>query len=200
MKKRFGVLIGLLFVLAVVFATALQAQEMEVVEPVLTVDSTYTDPLFIQHPYLYHVSNFDEYGNAKQLQLDYDAFNNVWDYQKKFYRQVAIGSAVGAVAIAGMVKTVNMPTPTRQVNNPALDPKADEARRDRRIWGAASIGVGVISGIIIYDAFKWQKRIRAEVGLQSLRLEYRLTGNRRYFKGKHPKKLKNLGLNPRYKK
>jgi hypothetical protein len=185
-----------------VFTTTLKAQtieESDVIEPVLTIDSTYTDPLFIQYPYLRHVSNFDEYGNAKQLQRDYMTFDNVWDYQKKFYRQIVVGSGIGAIAIAGMVKTVNMPTPTRQVNNPALNPAADEARRDRRIWGAASIGVGIISGIIIYDAFKWQKRIHAEVGLQSARLEYRLTGNRPYFSGKEYKKMKKLGIYPRYR-
>lgn len=199
MKRKLGILIGLLFVLVVVFATTGRAQD-NVVEPVLTVENTYEDSLFVNYPYLYHVSNFDRYGNAKQLQIDYMTFNDVWTYQRKQTREMCIGLGIGAVGIAGMVYAVNMPTPTRQVNNPALDPAADKARRDRRIVGASSIVVGTVGAIIFARSFRWTKRIKAEVGLQSLRLEYRLTGNRRYFKGKHPKKLKNLGSIPRYKR
>ena len=105
---------------------------------------------------------------------------------------MCIGLGIGAVGIAGMVYAVNMPTPTRQVNNPALDDEADKAQRDRRIVGASSIVVGAVGAVIFARSFRWTKRIKAEVGLQSLRLEYNLTGNRRYYKkvGSHPKKLK----------
>jgi hypothetical protein len=197
MKK---VLFILIMLLGVVFTT--QAQDVELtdeLESVLKVDTVRDDPMFVANPRLHFVANFDNYGNAKQLQYDYESFDRVWDYQRKQTREMCIGLGIGAVGIAGMIYAVNMPTPTRQVNNPALDPAADEARRDRRIVGVSSIVVGTIGGVIFARSFRWTKRIKAEVGLQSLRLEYRLTGNRRYFQGKKVKKLKRLGLYPRYR-
>jgi len=188
MKRKLGILFGMLFVLAVVFSTALQAQD---VEP-LGVDTTYANALFESNPHLYVHAYSDPWAKTKLMQQDYEAFNNIWEYQRKQTRQMCIGLGIGAVGVAGMIKAVNMPTPTRQVNNPALDPIADKARRDRRIWGVSSIVVGTVGAVIFADSFKWTRRLKVEAGLQSLRLEYNLTGNRRYFKGKHPKKLKTL--------
>jgi hypothetical protein len=132
------------------------------------------------------------------MHQDFETFNRVWEYQRKQTREMCIGLGIGAIGIAGMVYSVNMPTPTRQVNNPALDPEADKARRDRRIVGASSILVGTVGAVVFARSFRWTKRMKAEIGLQSLRLEYNLNGNRRYFKGKHPKKLKTLNHHWKY--
>ena len=191
MKKIFSIIIGLLLVSGVVFNTTLQAQDSE--------DRTQIDSVFVENPHLVVHAYSDPWGKTKLMQSDYETFNRLWIYQRKQTTQMCIGLGIGAIGIAGMIKTVNMPTPVRQVNNPALDPIADEARRDRRIWGVSSIVVGTVGAIIFADSFKWTKRMKAEIGLQSLRLEYNLTGNRRYFQGEKVKKLKKLGLYPRYR-
>ena len=177
MKK---ILIILFMLLGVGFTT--QAQDL--------VDTTYVDPIFENNPHLYSHVYSDAWAKTKLMQQDFETFNRLWDYQRKQTKEMCWGLGVGALGIAGMVYAVNMPTPVRQVNNPALDDEADKARRDRRIVGASSIVVGAVGAVIFARSFRWTKRLKAEVGLQSLRLEYNLTGNRRYYKGKHPRKLK----------
>jgi hypothetical protein len=182
MKK---LLIVIAVLMGVVNSTTLKAQvksdtlEYMVIKPI---DSAYVvSDIFLENPILYAHANGDEWAKTRLMYSDYQTFNNVWDYHKKFKKQFYIGAGIGGLAIASFVKTMNMPTPIRQVNNPALDPAADEAQRKRRVWGITSIVLGTTSSIIIIDSFKWQKRISAEVGLQSLRLEYNITGNRKYF-------------------
>ena len=177
MKK---VLIILFMLLGVGLTT--QAQDLK--------DTTYVDPVFENNTYLYSHVYSDPWAKSKLMQQDFETFNRVWNYQRKQTKEMCWGLGIGALGIAGMVYAVNMPTPTRQVNNPALDDQADEDRRNRRIVGASSIAVGAVGAFIFARSFRWTKRIKAEVGLQSLRLEFNLTGNRRYFKGKHPRKLK----------
>ena len=179
-----NILLTIFLLLGVMFIS--QAQDVN--------DTTNLDPIFVNNPYLYTNVYADPWAKTKLLQQDYETFNRVWDYQRKQTREMCIGLGLGAVAIGGMVYAVNMPTPTRQVNNPDLDDEADKARRDRRIVGASSIALGAISGVIFARSFRWHRRIKTEVGLQSLRLEFNLMGNRRYFDktGKHPKKLKKL--------
>lgn len=187
--KKFGILIMMLFVLGVVNTTTLKAQD---VEELVTVDTVYQDSMFVANPHLYIHAYSNPWAKTKLLQLDYQAFDNIWEYQRKQTKQMVWGLGVGSLGIAGMVYAVNMPTPVRQVNNPALDDEADKARRDRRIVGVSSIVVGAVGAYIFADSFKWTRRLKAEVGLQSLRLQYNLTGNRKYYNkvGKHPKKLK----------
>jgi hypothetical protein len=169
----------------VAFATV-NAQDVEISSSTVDLDS-----LFLSNPYALSHAYSDPFAKTKIMLQDYEVMNNVWDYQRKQTKQMIWGLGTGAVGIAGMVYAVNMPTPVRQVNNPALDDEADKARRDRRIVGATSIGLGAVGAYIFARSFKWTRRIKAEVGLQSLRLEFNITGNRRYFKdGKHPKKLK----------
>lgn len=188
--KKMRVLLIMLLLLGVGFSTTLQAQT---VKPIL-VDSTVANQMFIDHPYMYGNVYSDPWAKTVLLQQDYETFNRLWDYQRKQTKEMCIGLGIGALGIGGMVYAVNMPTPVRQVNNPALDDEADQARRDRRIVGVSSIAVGAIGAFIFARSFRWTKRMKAEIGLQSLRLEYNLTGNRRYYKnvGKHPKKLKNM--------
>ena len=176
-----------MFVFGVVFTTTLKAQS---VEELVTFDTTYEDSMFVANPYLYTNVYSNPWAKTKLLQLDYQAFDNVWKYQRKQTNQMIWGMGIGSIGIAGMIYTVNMPTPVRQVNNPALDDEANQKRRDRRIVGASSIVVGAIGAYVFADSFKWNRRLKAEVGLQSLRLQYNLTGNRSYYKGgKAPKKL-----------
>jgi hypothetical protein len=194
--KKIGILIGLLLVLGVVFTTTLQAQDK--MEP-LGVDTTYVDPLFEANPHLFVHAYSDPWAKSKLMQQDYETFNRVWEYHRKQTTEMCIGLGIGAVGIAGMVYAVNMPTPTRQVNNPALDPAADEARRDRRIVGATSIVVGTVGAVVFARSFRWTRRMKAEIGLQSLRLEFNLNGNRNYFHGKkRSKKLKTLNHHWKY--
>ena len=196
--KKFGILIMMLFVLGVVFTTTLKAQTEEAVE----MDSVSIREVFAINPYLYAHAYSDPWAKSALMQKSFETFNNVWDYQRKQTKEMCWGLGIGAVGIAGMVYAVNMPIPVRQVNNPDLDEAADQAQRDRRIVGVSSIVVGTVGAVIFARSFRWTKRLKGEIGLQSLRLEYNLTGNRRYFNktGSHPKKLKNSGLYPRYKR
>lgn len=196
MKRKFGLLIGLLFALGVVFTTTLYAQDSETVK----VDTSYADPLFVQNPFLYTHVYSDPWAKSKLMYQDYETFNHVWDYQRKQTREMCIGLGIGAVGVAGMIYTVNMPTPVKFTNSNVWDDDAAKKRRDRRIMGTASTIVGVVGGVIFARSFRWTRRIKAEVGLQSLRLEYNLTGNRRYFNnaGSHPKKLKTLNQHWKY--
>ena len=184
--KKIGILIMMLFVLGVVFTTTLKAQTEEVI-----MDSVEIQSVFTENPYLYAHAYSDPWAKSALMQQDYQVFNNLWNYQRKQTKEMVWGLGIGAVGIAGMVYSVNMEIPVRQVNNPALDDAADKAQRDRRIVGASSIVIGTVGAVIFARSFRWTKRMKAEIGLQSLRLEYNLTGNRRYYKdGKHPKKLK----------
>ena len=162
-----------------------QAQTEDLVRGVTQVDS-----FFVARPYSYAHAYSNPWAKTKLMIQDYETFDRIWDYQRKQTKEMCWGLGIGAVGIAGMVYAVKMPTPTRQVNNPALDDEADKAQRDRRIVGASSIAIGAVGAVIFARSFRWTKRLKAEVGLQSLRLEYNLTGNRRYYKkvGKHPKK------------
>ena len=196
--KKFGILIMMLFVLGVVFTTTLKAQTEDVA--VISEDSI--QAIFANNPYLYAHVYSDPWAKSALMQKDFETFNNVWDYQRKQTKEMVWGLGIGGLGIAGMVYAVNMPIPVRQVNNPDMDEAADQAQRDRRIVGVSSMVVGAVGAVIFARSFRWTKRLKGEVGLQSLRLEYNLTGNRRYFRktGSHPKKLKNSGLYPRYKK
>lgn len=188
--KRIGVLMSILLVLGVVFSTPLQAQS--------SVDTTYTNPLFEKNPYLFVHAYSDPWAKTQLMQEDYETFNRVWDYQRKQTKEMCIGLGIGAVGIAGMVYAVNMPTPVKFSNSNIWDDDANKKRRDRRIVGASSIAVGALGAVIFARSFRWTRRIKAEVGLQSLRLEYNLTGNRRYFKGKKSKKLKTVNHHWKY--
>jgi len=202
MRKIFSLIIltlGFMVAFATVNAQDVE-QDVAKIEAALTVDTVLNDPVFEKYPYLYINVYRDPWAKTKLLQYNYDAFNNIWDYQRKQTKEMCIGLGISAVGIAGMVYSVNMPTPVRQVNNPALDDDADQARKDRRIVGISSIVIGTVGAAIFARSFRWTKRIKAEVGLQGLRLEYNLTGNRGYFKNKKAKKLKTIGLYPRYKK
>ena len=183
--KKFGILIMMLFVLGVVFTTTLKAQTEEMI-----LDSVKIQSVFAENPYLYVHAHSDAWAKTALMHQDYQVFNNLWNYQRKQTKEMVWGLGIGAVGIAGMVYSVNMPIPVRQVNNPALDEEADKAQRDRRIVGVSSMVVGAVGAIIFVRSFRWTKRMKAEIGLQSLRLEYNLTGGRKYYKDKHPKKLK----------
>ena len=88
--------------LAVVFTTALHAQPTDS-EDVVKVDTTYQDPLFEANPHLYVHAYSNPWAKTKLMQQDFQAFNMVWDYQRKQTRQMCWGLGVGAVGIAGMV-------------------------------------------------------------------------------------------------
>jgi len=184
MRKIFSILI-LTLGFMVAFATV-NAQDTEVV-----LDSASIQEVFTDNPYLYVHAYSDPWAKTALMHQDYQVYNNLWNYQRKQTKEMVIGLGIGAVGIAGMVYAVNMPTPVRQVNNPDLDEEADKAQRDRRIVGVSSMVVGAVGAVIFARSFRWTKRMKAEIGLQSLRLEYNLTGNRNYYKDKkHSKKLK----------
>ena len=139
-------------------------------------------------------------GDAQKNKLlieTYQTLNDFWDLQRKQTTEMIFGLGIGSFGIATFVKAVNMPIPVRQVNNPALNEKADKAQRDRRIVGATSIGVSAIGAIIFSRSFRHTKRFKADIGFQTLKLEFALTGNRSYFQGRKNKKLKKLGIYPK---
>ena len=187
MKK---LVIFILIMLGVVNFTTLQAQNVEPVK----MDNVKINKQFLKYPYMYANVFSDSWAKTDLLQQDYDTFNRLWEYQRKQTREMCVGLGLGVVAISGMIYAVNMPTPVRQVNNPALDDDADIARRNRRIVGGSSIALGAISVIIFAHSFRWTHRIKAEIGLQSLRLQFNLTGKRDYYNkvGSHSKKFKNM--------
>jgi len=150
------------------------------------------DSLFLSHPYATAHVYSDPHMKTRIMIENYETFNRIWDFQRKQTKEMVIGLSIGAVGVAGMIKAVNMPIPVRQVNNPELDEKADKAQRDRRIVGAASIFVGAVGAVVFVHSFRWTKRLKADIGYQSLKLEYNLTGKRNYYNkvGSHPKKLK----------
>ena len=158
------------------------------------------DSLFIKYPFAMPHVYSDPYAKTKLMVQDYETFDRVWDYHRKQTREMIIGAGIGSIGLAGIMYAVNMPTPTRQVGNPDLDDEANKARRDRRIVGASSTAVAVIGAVVFTRSFRWHRRIKADVGLQSLRLQYNLTGNRDYFNGKKKnRKLKKIGLYPKYR-
>jgi hypothetical protein len=185
MKRIFSIV---LLVLGFMVASAtVNAQDVEISSPIITIS---LDSLLNANPYAISHAYSDPWMKTKLMIQDYNTFNNVWEYQRKQTKEMVWGLGIGSLGIAGMVYAVNMPTPIRQVNNPALDDEADKAQRDRRIVGVSSMVLGAVGAILFVDSFKWTKRIKAEVGVQSLRLQYNLTGNRSYYKDKHPKRLK----------
>ena len=190
MKNRMKkVVIVVLMMLGVVNFTALQAQTT----PNFSSVKIETDSMFIKYPFLYGNVYSDPWAKTKLMMQDYQVLNRVWDYHKKQVKEMIIGGSIAALGMGGIFYAVNMPTPVRQVNNPDLDPDADQKQHDRRIVGASSTAVAVIGGFIFARAFRWHKRINAVIGLQSLRLQYNLTGNRQYWNsvGKRSKKFKN---------
>ncbi|MFW6219322.1 MAG: hypothetical protein ACOC33_00510 [bacterium] len=106
--------------------------------------------------------------------------------QRKFERQLIFGSVVTAVGVAGIIYTLNMPTPVffSQDGVPLNREEALEKRKNRRIAGAISGVVTLAGSILIVDSFKFNQRMEADLGLNQLKLRFFLTGKRDYFKGK----------------
>jgi hypothetical protein len=111
------------------------------------------------------------------------------ELQDKFERRLLVGAGITTVGIAGIVYTLNMPTPVYQINNPALNEQADIDKRNRRIVGGISALVTTVGGIIFVDAFKFDQRAEVKFGLAKVGLTFRLTGEHP-FNGRASKKTK----------
>ncbi|MFW5848110.1 MAG: hypothetical protein ACOCVF_04270, partial [bacterium] len=123
------------------------------------------------------------YKNRLMWQAD-SAMIEALELQTRFERRFTTGVIVSAVGVAGIIYTLNLPTPVFQDNNPVLNEDALDKRRDRRIAGAISGLVTVVGGYLIVDSFKFNQRMEADLGLNQLKLRFFLTGKRDYFKGK----------------
>jgi hypothetical protein len=200
MKKMFKLFISLV-VLMVVFIATLSAQDVDSSKVNRVTELGAPTTLFNNYPYALNRSiGNDAFWFSKTTIESYEAIGRIEDYRRKRNTEMIIGASVGAVGLAGIFYSVNMPTPVKQVNNPALDDEANRKRRDRRIVGATSTAVAAVGAVIFARAFRWENRIKAEINLTTLRLEYKLFNRREYFQGEKIKRLKRSNvLYPRYR-
>lgn len=187
-----SILIGLIFILTASFGYSQDVtSDLDTVNPEV-------DSIFIKFPELYVHGLRGNFADTKVMYETYELNKRVWDFQAKQVKGMAIGGGVMALGAAGWWYTLGyLNPPVYQTSNVAGNQNADDAKRKQQIAGWTSTAVFAVGATIFAVSFKNHKRIRAEVGLNTMRLEYRLFGNRPYFNGGDaPRELKNRGLYP----
>lgn len=191
MKKY---IIGLILTLVSVLTYAQEAKTLpEVNMGVVTVDSA-----FIKNPLLYtNAFTGDSFADTKLMYEMYQLTDRIYDYQNKQVKGMAIGGGLMALGGLGWAYTLYIvDPPVYQTSNQGLNQSADDAKRHQRIAGWISTAVFAAGATVFAVSFKNHHRLRAEVGLANLRLQYRLFGNREYLQGKKLKKMKARGYYP----
>lgn len=187
MKKY---IIGLILILV---ASLSYAQESVVINqtfgdgPIPTIDSMY-----IKHPELFVHGLKGNFDDTRLMYETYMMNREIWHYQEKQVKGMVTGGALMLLGGIGWGYTLAMDPPVYQTSNPALNDAADDQKKKRRIMGIASTAVFAGGATVFAISFRNHQRIRAEVGLNVLKLEYNLFGKKRYFnKGQEaPRELK----------
>lgn len=165
--------------------------------------TTVQDSVFIKNPMLrVHAETTDPYLDTKLLYETWEMNQRLWKYQDRQVKGMVIGGTLIALGAAGIWYTLDgIDPPVYQTSNPGLNAKADDLRKQQQIWGWTSSVVLLTGTYVFTKSFINHRRVRAEVGLNTLKIEYRLFGKRRYFKknGSHPKELKNPSYKPKPK-
>lgn len=157
------------------------------------------DSLYLNNPRLWAHAMKGSFEDTKLMYETYELNQRVYEYQDKQVKGMVIGAGVMALGTAGWVYAAGvMDPPIYQTSNPGLNEESDKNKRNRRIVAWTSTAVFVTGATVFYLSFKNWKNLRAEVGVNQLKLEYSLFGNRRYYNGKKaPKQLRNRGYYPR---
>lgn len=182
----------------VILTLALMVSVIGVNAQTFTPPTLAEDSVFINNPELIIHGLRGNFGDTRLMFETLELNERVWEYQAKQVRGMVIGGVGMAIAGAGWWYTLGyLDPPVYQPGNPATA-NADELKRKQQIWGWASTALFAASATYFAISFKNHKRLRAEVGLNNLKLRYRLFGKRDYFNevGKHPKHMKNRGLYP----
>ena len=176
MKKY---IIGLIFILV---ASLSFAQESVVVNqnfgsgPLPVVDSIY-----IKHPELFVHGLKGNFADTRLMYETYMMNREIWHYQEKQVKGMVTGGVLMLLGGIGWGYTLAMDPPVYQTSNPALNDAADDQKLKRQIIGWTSTAVFAGGATIFAISFRNHQRIRAEVGLNVLKLEYNLFGKKRYF-------------------
>ena len=187
MKKY---IIGLIFIMVSALS---YAQESVVVNqnfgqgPVPAVDSIY-----IKHPELFAHGLRGSFADTRLMYETYMMNKEVFLYQEKQVKGMVIGGTLMTLGTAGWIYTLLMDPAVYQTSNQAQNEEADAQKRKRLTAGLISTAVFTAGVTTFAISFKHHQRIRAEVGLNILKLEYNLFGKKRYFNPgqKAPRELK----------
>jgi len=168
----------LIMVVTLAFSVTTNAQEIEPLSP----SESFTGAG--DHEYMrdFGISHWFYYNNVIKGQVDR---TNRWQYYEyKYRKEFTIGAIIAGVGGAGLMITEAMPFPVFEEGNDEANAIADKELRNRRIVGYTS-GVVLTAGLaVMFQAFKWNGRLRKDMYLNGTSLIYTLpSGKRKYFKG-----------------
>jgi hypothetical protein len=170
---------GIIIIIAILLAIPAIGQE-------ITPNNT-----FEEHPELYKNVFSNKYWKTELLFENYQLMNDIWFRHHKQNVEMVIGGSIFTVGVGTLFfASEYMDIPIHQVGNQAMNDEADRDRRNRIIVGSVGGALTAAGAIIFARAFRHHKWIRAQVGLQSLKLEYNLFGKRSYLQGEKNKKFK----------